>query len=104
MFNAGPPAAFSGAVSTSGSAGRPCGACNLGTSFAGRGVRISSSVHTGSRVIASAKPEGSNEGNEVDEPSVKPEEEITTIQGLKAENDDKDDADQVSVLNACNYT
>lgn len=102
LLNAAPPAAISGAVSRSGNAGRPCGACSLGSSFAGRSVggRVSSSVHTGSRVHASAKPEGSNESNE---PSEKLEEETETIQGLKAENGDKDDADQVSVLNVCNH-
>lgn len=100
LLNAAPPAAISGAVSSSGSAGRPCGACNLGSTFAGRSVsgRVSSSVHTGSRVYASAKPENSNESNL---PSENLEEEIETIQGLKAENGDKDDADQVSVISFC---
>ncbi|KAG0576513.1 hypothetical protein KC19_5G085600 [Ceratodon purpureus] len=91
-------AAVSGGVSSSGSAGRPCGACNLGSAFAGRSVGASASasrgrpvlsVHNGSRVNASAKPD--------DNEAAGKEEEVETIQGLIAEENDKDDADQVTL-------
>jgi hypothetical protein len=84
------PAAISGSVN--GSAGRPCGASSLGSAFAGRGVggRPVSSVHNGSRVNASAKPDD-NEG------APEEAEEVETIHGLIAEEGDKDDADQVTL-------
>lgn len=91
--NAAAPAAISGSVN--GSAGRACGASSLGSAFAGRGVggRSVSSVHNGSRVNASAKPDDNEGAPEKAEEA----EEVETIQGLIAEEGDKDDADQVTL-------
>lgn len=97
LFGAAAAAAISGPVSSSASAAWPCGACNFSSTFTGRTVGAStsapggrpvSSVHNGSRVNASAKPD-ENEASE--------EEEVETIQGLIAEEGDKEDADQVTL-------
>lgn len=94
-------AAISGAASSE-IAVRPCGACSLRSTFAGQRVGAfcsfagtkTQSVHNGSRVSASSKPEDRSDDNEASE---KQPEVTETLSSLKSEDSGKDDADQVTL-------
>lgn len=94
-------AAISGAASSE-IAVRPCGACSLRSTFAGQRVGAfcsfagtkTQSVHNGSRVSASSKPEDRSDDNEASE---KQPEVTETLSSLKSEDSGKDDADQVGI-------